>query len=119
MAGPIPAPPEGVPQPYQSGVEHAFQRAREDPSLGALSLALMDCTLWAEPVEWRHEYRVVPEAGVMLNRDDLDHDLGGSVPGHIEPADPGDAAHHRTGFRVDPLISRRRRVRLGLWRRRK
>lgn len=68
--------PQHLPSPYAEQVALALERLAAEPPAEEQSLALMDLEPWATPVDWRPQYRVLPLAGVMLDRQDIDDDLG-------------------------------------------
>lgn len=71
------AEPQHLPSPYARHVAVALERLAVEPPAEETSLALMDLEPWMMPTDWRPQYRVLPLCGVMLNRQDIDGDLGG------------------------------------------
>lgn len=77
MAGPIAGPEaSAIPEPQRTSVREAITALRRQPPEEAVSLALFEVPSWSKPSDWRPEYRVVPLTGVMVDRADLDPDLG-------------------------------------------
>lgn len=76
MAGLLPEPPPGAIDPSQKeSLLKLEQAVRSSMTDEPTSTVLLDVRAWTAPATWRPEYRVVPMAGVMVTKHDLDPDL--------------------------------------------